>query len=139
LTATIIRKALTLESIPIYGDGQNILDLLYNILDHCCAIEKVFVEGRSGETYLIGGHNEETTIEIAETICTILDEVRPISGNEKGLTSYQQLIEFVQDRHGHDFRYAIKMIPSFRRNFGGHEVSNFKECLWKTVQYYIGE
>ena len=82
---------------------------------------------------------ESKLIEIAEAICAILDEVRPIMGNDKGLTSYQQLIEFVQDRPGHDFGYAIEDDTKFQKELGGQAVSDFRECLWKTVEYYIGE
>lgn len=104
LIPTIIRKALAMEPIPIYGDGQNIRDWLY-VIDHCRAIEKVFFEGKSGETYLIGGHNEKTNLEIVEVICRVLDEERPVEGNT--IQSYRELLTFVADRPGHDFRYAI--------------------------------
>ena len=72
LIPTIIRKAISLENIPIYGNGENIRDWLY-VIDHCRAIERIFSEGKSGETYLIGGHNEKTNIEIAQLICDILN------------------------------------------------------------------
>ncbi|MEK5071453.1 dTDP-glucose 4,6-dehydratase [Sporosarcina sp. FSL K6-1508] len=134
LIPTIIQKALALESIPIYGDGQNVRDWLY-VLDHCRAIEKVFFEGKSGETYLIGGHNEKTNVEIAETICEILDEVKPLEKNE-AVSSYKSLIKFVQNRPGHDFRYAIDD-RKFQVEFGEPKISDFKECLFKTIQYYI--
>ncbi|MBT4763331.1 MAG: dTDP-glucose 4,6-dehydratase [Bdellovibrionaceae bacterium] len=101
LIPTIIRKALNKEPIPIYGDGRNIRDWLY-VLDHCRGIELAFNNGRSGETYNIGGGNEQTNIEIANSLCEILDRKRPL---EKG--SYKQFIEFVKDRPGHDRRYAI--------------------------------
>lgn len=131
LIPTIIRKALALEPIPIYGDGQNVRDWLY-VLDHCRAIEKVFFEGVPGDTYLIGGHNEKTNIEIVNVICGILDEKKPIVDNNKGFTSYTQLIEFVQDRAGHDFRYAIDD-RKLREELGFINEYSFENGLEKTI------
>lgn len=135
LIPTIIRKALSLETIPIYGNGQNIRDWLF-VLDHCRVIEKVFFEGKSGETYLIGGHNEKKNIEIAHAICDILDRQKPIGVNEKGIKSYRQLIKFVQDRPGHDFRYAID--DTKLRNELGFEIKYLFEIgIEKTISYYL--
>ena len=111
LIPTIIGKASALEKIPIYGDGQNIRDWLY-VIDHCRAIDKAFHEGRSGETYLIGGHNEKTNIEIAEIICGILDEEKPLTENEKGISNYKQLIKFVQIGQGMIFDMRLTMETS---------------------------
>ena len=135
LIPTIIRKALALEEIPIYGDGQNVRDWLY-VLDHCRAIDKVFHEGRSGETYLIGGHNEKTNNEIAEIICRILDEVKPPKENQKGITSYKQLVKFVQDRPGHDFRYAIDD-EKLQRELNFRKAWSFDEGIRETIHSYI--
>lgn len=135
LIPTIIRKALALEEIPIYGDGQNIRDWLY-VLDHCRAIEKVFFEGKTGETYLIGGHNEKANIEIVETICSILDKLRPIGENKKRLTSYIELISFVKDRPGHDFRYAIDD-SKLRAELGFDAGVHFDMRIRETVEYYL--
>jgi dTDP-glucose 4,6-dehydratase len=135
LIPTIIRKALALESIPIYGDGENIRDWLY-VLDHCRAIDKIFHEGRSGETYLIGGHNEKTNIEIAETICNVLNEEKPLTANEKGILKYKELIKFVQDRPGHDFRYAIDDEKLLREIDFTIEWS-FEEGVRETVKSFI--
>lgn len=135
LIPTIIRKAVGLERIPIYGNGLNTRDWLY-VLDHCLAIEKTFFEGKSGETYLIGGHSEKTNIEIAQMICDILDIKRPIRNNVKGITNYGQLIEFVQDRPGHDFRYAIDD-TKLRNEFGFQNEYMFEQGIENTILYYL--
>ncbi|NRD76325.1 dTDP-glucose 4,6-dehydratase [Bacillus sp. BRMEA1] len=135
LIPTIIRKAMALESIPIYGNGQNIRDWLY-VLDHCRAIEKVFFKGKSGETYLIGGHNEKTNNEIAAIICDILDKLEPIKNNHNGIFSYKQLIEFVQDRPGHDFRYAIND-EKLRTELGVQIEYSFNKGIEKTILHYL--
>ncbi len=100
LIPTLIRKALRKEVLPIYGKGENVRDWLH-VEDHCRAIDLVFHQGKPGETYLVGGHNEKTNIEIATFICEQLDRLLPW---EK---SYKTLIRYVKDRPGHDFRYAI--------------------------------
>jgi dTDP-glucose 4,6-dehydratase len=131
LIPTIIRKALAGEKIPIYGNGKNVRDWLY-VLDHCKAIDLVFHEGKSGETYLIGGRNERTNIEIAKTICAILDKKEPKQ------TSYADQIEFVADRPGHDFRYAID--PSKIENeLGWKAEETFETGIMKTVEWYINK
>jgi len=135
LIPTVIRKALSLESIPIYGDGKNIRDWLY-VGDHCRAIEKVFFEGRTGETYLIGGHQEMANIEIAQVICDILDQMKPIQFNNQNITSYRQLIEFVQDRPGHDFRYAIDD-SKLRSELGFQLKYDFENGMKETIKYYL--
>ncbi len=137
LVPTIIRKALALEQIPIYGDGQNIRDWLY-VLDHCRAIEKVFFNGIAGETYLIGGHNERTNLEIAYMISTILEQLKPIANNEKNITNYCQLIEFVEDRPGHDFRYAIDD-TKLQKEIGFQLDNEFEKGLRETISYYLNE
>jgi len=123
LIPTIIRKAIAFESIPIYGDGLNIRDWLY-VEDHCRAIDLVFHGSDAGETYLIGGHNEKTNLEIVNDICEILDEKLSNKLKEKNMYSFKELITFVEDRSGHDFRYAIdsrkiqeKLKFSFERDF----------------------
>jgi dTDP-glucose 4,6-dehydratase len=102
LIPTIIRKALALESIPIYGDGRNIRDWLY-VLDHCTGIDLAYHKGKSGETYNIGGRNERNNNYIAQKICELLDAKKPRSDGK----SYTELITYVADRPGHDRRYAI--------------------------------
>lgn len=98
---TIIKKAIQGEEIPIYGKGLNIRDWLH-VLDHCRGIDLVFHSKNYGETYNIGGNNEHTNISIAHQVCSILDALYP-----KKNGSYQEQIRFVQDRLGHDYRYAI--------------------------------
>jgi dTDP-glucose 4,6-dehydratase len=102
LIPTIIRRALAQEDIPIYGDGKNIRDWLY-VLDHCKGIDLAFFNGKAGETYNIGGHNELQNIDIAKLICKLLDDRKPRSSGK----SYSDLIKYVADRPGHDRRYAI--------------------------------
>ena len=102
LIPLVIHNALAGETIPVYGDGQNIRDWLY-VSDHCAAIKRVLSGGRLGETYNIGGASEKANIEIVELICGILDEERA-RGDGK---SYKEQITFVKDRPGHDRRYAI--------------------------------
>ncbi|MCU0451656.1 MAG: dTDP-glucose 4,6-dehydratase, partial [Bernardetiaceae bacterium] len=101
LIPVIIRKALGRQPIPVYGDGQNIRDWLY-VLDHGKGIALAYHQGRPGETYNIGGRNEKTNVEVVNAICQILDRLRPLPSG-----SYTQFITFVQDRAGHDRRYAI--------------------------------
>ncbi|PAQ13798.1 dTDP-glucose 4,6-dehydratase [Bacillaceae bacterium SAOS 7] len=135
LIPTIIRKALALHTIPIYGDGQNVRDWLY-VLDHCRAIERVFFAGKAGETYLVGGHCEKTNMEIALAICDILDQEQPVQLNEKGITSYRQLISFVADRPGHDFRYAIDD-SKLRRELEFERKYLFDQGIKETISYYV--
>lgn len=134
LIPTIIRKALSIEPIPIYGTGKNIRDWLY-VLDHCKAIGKVFLEGRAGETYLIGGHNEKTNLDMALSICEILDEEKSQLLIQNGLKSFKDLITFVNDRPGHDFRYAVNDLK-LREEFNIPIDSDFRDNLRKTIQYY---
>ena len=102
LIPTVIRKALAGENIPVYGDGKNIRDWLY-VLDHCKGIDLVYHNGRSGEVYNIGGRNERNNNQIVERICSLLDELKPRDDKQ----SYSTLISYVEDRAGHDRRYAI--------------------------------
>ena len=102
LIPTIIRNCLNLTPIPIYGNGKNIRDWLY-VTDHAKAIDIIFHNGKNGQTYNVGGHNELTNLEITHTICSILDDLRPRQDGKK----YADLITFVKDRAGHDLRYAI--------------------------------
>ncbi|WP_034060401.1 dTDP-glucose 4,6-dehydratase [Lacinutrix jangbogonensis] len=129
LIPTIIRKAISGEPIPIYGDGKNIRDWLY-VLDHCKGIELVFKTGKTGETYNIGGKNERDNLYIVDTICEILDEVRP------GLKSYKEQITFVTDRPGHDFRYAIDA-ARIENELGWKAEENFETGIKKTIGWYL--
>lgn len=129
LIPTIIRKALHKEPIPIYGDGKNIRDWLY-VLDHCKGIDLVFHEGNSGETYNIGGRNERDNLYIAHKICEILDRVHPIEGTHK------ELITFVEDRAGHDRRYAIDA-TKIETKLGWEAEENFESGIVKTIEWYL--
>lgn len=129
LIPTIIRKAISGENIPIYGDGTNIRDWLY-VLDHCKGIHLVYKTGKSGETYNIGGKNERNNVYIANTICELLDEIKPKT------TSYKEQITFVKDRPGHDFRYAIDA-QKLENDLGWKAVENFESGIVKTVKWYL--
>ena len=133
LIPTIIRKALNLENIPIYGDGKNIRDWLY-VLDHCKGIDLVFTMGKLGETYNIGGRNERTNNKIAERICSILDKKIPRE-NDK---SYHDLVTFVKDRAGHDLRYAIDA-SKIENELGWKADENFETGIEKTIDWYINK
>lgn len=114
---------------PIYGDGKNIRDWLY-VLDHCKGIDLVYHSGRKGETYNIGGRNERTNLQIVDRICTILDERVP---KER---SYKELITFVEDRAGHDRRYAIDA-TKLENELGWRADENFESGIIKTVEWYL--
>lgn len=130
LIPTIIRKCLAGESIPVYGNGKNIRDWLY-VLDHCKAIDLIFHKGVSGETYNIGGRNERNNITIVETICKILDEKYPRKDGK-----YSDLITFVQDRAGHDLRYAIDA-TKLETELGWYADETFDTGIIKTVEWYL--
>ena len=127
----IIEKALAEEPLPIYGKGENVRDWLY-VLDHCKAIDLIFHTGKAGETYNIGGHNERNNITIVKTICALLDERRPRKNGQK----YADLITFVQDRAGHDFRYAIDA-SKITKELGWKADENFDTGIVKTVDWYL--
>ncbi len=129
LIPTIIRNALQGNPIPIYGDGKNIRDWLY-VLDHCKGIDLVFHEGKSGDTYNIGGKNERDNNYIANVICEILDEKLP------GEESYKNLIKYVEDRAGHDRRYAIDA-SKIEQELGWRAEENFESGIKKTVHWYL--
>ncbi|WP_282115645.1 dTDP-glucose 4,6-dehydratase [Cellulophaga baltica] len=132
LIPTIIRKAIKNEAIPIYGKGDNIRDWLY-VLDHCSGIERAFKNGNLGETYVIGGNNEYSNIDIAKKICSLLDEVQP-----KKIGSYKDQISFVMDRLGHDFRYAIDA-KKIKRKLGWTPQFNIDEGLRTTISWYLNK
>jgi dTDP-glucose 4,6-dehydratase len=132
LIPTIIRKALTGENIPIYGDGKNVRDWLY-VLDHCKGIELAFKTGRSGETYNIGGRNERNNLQIVDTVCNILNQLKP-----KATGNYQDQITFVKDRPGHDLRYAIDA-TKIETELGWKADENFETGIKKTIEWYLGK
>ncbi|RUM45534.1 MAG: dTDP-glucose 4,6-dehydratase [Hydrogenimonas sp.] len=143
LIPTIIRNALMGNPIPIYGDGKNVRDWLY-VLDHCKGIDLAYHKGEAGETYNIGGRNERTNLYIANKICEILDELLPIEQNKmfhpesniQNPTSYKDLITFVQDRPGHDRRYAIDA-TKIETELGWKADENFETGIVKTIQWYL--
>lgn len=127
----IISCALAGKSLPIYGRGENVRDWLY-VMDHCRAIDLIFHQGRAGETYNVGGHNERNNITIVKTICSILDELRPRADGKK----YESQIEFVADRAGHDFRYAIDA-GKLEQELGWRANETFDTGIVKTVKWYL--
>ncbi len=129
LIPTIIKNALKGNSIPIYGDGKNIRDWLY-VLDHCIGIDLAYHDGIAGETYNIGGRNERDNLYIVNKICEILDNVKP---SEK---SYKELITFVEDRAGHDRRYAIDA-TKIEKELGWKADENFESGILKTIEWYL--
>jgi dTDP-glucose 4,6-dehydratase len=127
----VILKALAGEALPIYGDGKQIRDWLY-VEDHACALIKVALDGTVGETYNIGGHNEKQNIDVVTTLCDLLDKLRPSkSGN-----SYKEQITFVNDRPGHDKRYAIDA-SKIKNDLGWVPAETFESGMKKTVQWYL--
>lgn len=130
LIPTVIRKALKGEYIPIYGDGKNIRDWLY-VLDHCRGIDLVFHKGKSGEVYNIGGKNERDNNYISHKICEILDSLKPkIEG------SYKDQITYVEDRAGHDKRYAIDA-SKVEKELGWSAIENFESGIYITILWYL--
>lgn len=135
LIPTIIRKALHGEKIPIYGDGKNIRDWLY-VLDHCTGIDLAYHTGKEGEVYNIGGRNERDNNYIVNKICEILDELYPASNIDPQLSTYKSLITFVEDRAGHDRRYAIDA-TKIEHELGWKADENFESGILKTVKWYL--
>ena len=131
LIPTIIRNALNGNPIPIYGDGKNIRDWLY-VLDHCKGIDLVYHNGKTGNTYNIGGRNERTNLQIVNTICEILDTKVPKKDN----SSYKTLITFVEDRAGHDRRYAIDA-TKLENELGWKADENFDSGILLTIEWYL--
>ena len=129
LIPTIIRKALAGENIPIYGDGKNIRDWLY-VLDHCKGIDLVYHKGKEANVYNIGGRNERSNLQIVDAICAILDKKVPKE------TSYKELITFVEDRAGHDRRYAIDA-TKIENTLGWKADEDFDSGIIKTVEWYL--
>ena len=131
LIPTIIRKALAHEPIPIYGDGKNVRDWLY-VLDHCKGIDLVYHTGNQGHMYNIGGRNERTNLQIVDRICAILDQKVPYK------KSYKEFITFVEDRAGHDRRYAIDA-TKIESELGWQSDEDFESGIVKTVEWYLGK
>ncbi|WP_287877630.1 dTDP-glucose 4,6-dehydratase [Aquitalea sp.] len=131
LIPLVILNALAGKPLPIYGDGQQIRDWLY-VKDHCSAIRTVLAQGRLGETYNVGGWNEKANLDVVHTICTILDTLRPKADG----TGYAEQITYVQDRPGHDRRYAIDA-RKLERELGWKPAETFESGIRKTVEWYL--
>ena len=122
---------------PIYGDGLNIRDWLY-VEDHCRGIDLILKKGRLGETYNIGGNCEKTNLEVVETVCAILDEIKPLSPQPSALSnqSYSSLLTHIKDRAGHDRRYAIDA-SKITAELAYTPVESFESGMRKTVKWYL--
>jgi dTDP-glucose 4,6-dehydratase len=131
LIPLLIVNALAGKPLPVYGDGLQVRDWLY-VKDHCSAIRRVLAAGKVGEIYNVGGWNEKPNIEIVHTVCALLDELRPKSDG----TLYKTQITYVQDRPGHDRRYAIDA-SKIQRELGWKPAETFESGIRKTVQWYL--
>ena len=132
LIPLMIANALAEKPLPVYGDGLNVRDWLY-VLDHCDAIRAVLERGRVGETYNIGGAGGKTNLEVVQTLCALLDEARPRKSG-----SYADLVALVQDRPGHDRRYAIDA-TKIERELGWRPRETFESGMKKTMDWHLGK
>ena len=130
LIPVVIKKAVTGQKIPIYGDGKNIRDWIY-VDDHCDAINKILLDGKIGESYCIGGNAELSNNMIVNKICETLDQCIPLKNG-----SYKNLINYIEDRAGHDFRYAINS-SKIRKELGWEPKYNIDKGLKKTIKWYL--
>uniref|UniRef100_UPI003D00CF95 dTDP-glucose 4,6-dehydratase n=1 Tax=Alcaligenes faecalis TaxID=511 RepID=UPI003D00CF95 len=133
LIPRMILNALHGRTLPIYGNGEQVRDWLY-VEDHARALVELIKRGQAGETYNIGGHNEQRNIDVVHSICAILEELAPIK--PAGISYYSDLITFVIDRPGHDYRYAIDA-GKMTHELGWQPVETFESGLRKTVQWYL--
>lgn len=133
LIPVLIQNALAGKALPIYGSGQQIRDWLY-VDDHVRGLLAVLEKGKVGETYCIGGNNEKTNLEVAHSVCKILNELQPSSDTD--ITDYVQLIQYVADRPGHDQRYAIDA-SKMRHQLSWQPKETFLSGLEKTVRWYL--
>ena len=131
LIPLMIANCLEGKPLPVYGKGENIRDWLY-VKDHCDAIDTVLRQGQIGETYNIGGNTEIRNIDIVKSICFILDELRPRSNGDP----YQNLITYVKDRPGHDYRYAIDA-SKIKNDLGWKPKETFETGIRKTIKWYL--
>jgi dTDP-glucose 4,6-dehydratase len=131
LIPLVILNALNGKPLPVYGDGKNVRDWLF-VEDHCDAIRTVLSKGRVGETYNVGGQNEKRNLEIVHTICSVLDELRP----SDPVMPHSKLITFVQDRPGHDRRYAIDA-RKIESELGWRPKETFESGIRKTIDWYL--
>ncbi|MBN7119662.1 dTDP-glucose 4,6-dehydratase [Ectopseudomonas oleovorans] len=133
LIPLMILNALAGKPLPVYGNGQQVRDWLY-VEDHARALLKVVSEGQVGETYNIGGHNEQKNLDVVRAICALLEELAP--HKPAGIARYEDLITYAQDRPGHDLRYAIDA-GKIERELGWIPQETFETGLRKTVQWYL--
>lgn len=133
LIPLMILNALAGKPLPVYGNGMQIRDWLF-VEDHARALYKVVTEGKVGETYNIGGHNEKANIEVVSTICELLEELVP--NKPDGVNLYKDLITYVKDRPGHDVRYAIDA-AKIERELGWKPQETFESGIRKTVEWYL--
>ncbi len=131
LIPLMVINCLDSKDLPVYGDGQNVRDWLY-VDDHCSAIKTIFENGVVGETYNIGGNNEIKNIDIVISICSMLDEIKPLENGK----SYSDLIKFVKDRPGHDFRYAINA-DKIQKELNWFPSESFESGIKKTILWYL--
>ena len=131
LIPLMIIKALKGEKLPVYGTGENIRDWLY-VDDHANALCKILFEGEKGESYNVGGNAEVSNLDVVLNICRLLDELSP----RPGMSNYEELIDFVADRPGHDYRYAIDS-TKIRNELGWKPIETFETGLRKTVEWYL--
>jgi dTDP-glucose 4,6-dehydratase len=131
LIPLVILNAIQGQPLPVYGDGKNLRDWLF-VSDHCEAVCTVLARGVSGETYNVGGRNEKPNLEIVQTICSILDELRP----HDPVVPHRDLITFVKDRPGHDRRYAVDA-RKIERELGWRPRETFETGIRKTIQWYL--
>lgn len=133
LIPLIIQNALAGKALPVYGNGHQIRDWLF-VEDHARALYKVVTEAEVGETYNIGGHNEQKNIDVVKAICELLEELAP--NKPQGISHYQDLITYVTDRPGHDLRYAIDA-SKIKKDLGWVPQETFETGLRKTVEWYL--
>ncbi len=133
LIPLVILNALAGKPLPVYGNGAQIRDWLY-VEDHARALYKVVTEAQVGETYNIGGHNEQQNIDVVKAICNLLEDLAP--NKPEGIANYQDLITYVKDRPGHDLRYAIDA-SKIKKDLGWIPVETFETGLRKTVEWYL--
>lgn len=133
LIPTMIRCALAEKPLPVYGDGGNIRDWIW-VDDHCAGINLAIEKGRPGETYCFGGRSERNNLEVVKTICAEMDKLKPRAGGKK----YSELITFVKDRPGHDWRYAIDDSKA-EKELGFKRSVTFDQGLRKTIEWYLSQ
>ena len=131
LIPLMIIKALKGEKLPVYGTGENIRDWLY-VDDHANALCKILFEGKKGESYNVGGNAEVSNLDVVRNICRLLDELSP----RPGMSRYEEQIDFVADRPGHDYRYAIDS-TKIRNELGWKPIETFETGLRRTVEWYL--